>query len=314
MNTSTTKTFASHSKLMISGEYLVLKGALSLAVPLNFGQKLTICETKGVAAIKWKSFKNDCLWFYAELSLPDFQITDTNLPEHSETLRKILVAAKELNPLFLAQKSEYRAISEMDFNPDWGIGSSSSLISNIAYWADCDPFQLNLRIFNGSGYDIACARSLSPIIYELKESMPVYREAAFHPSFHQQLFFVYLNQKQSSKESIKILDHLTIKAADLQAISDLTIGMEKADELKAFQSLMTQHEKIISKIIQIQPVKKRIFSDFDGSIKSLGAWGGDFILAASSAPEDYVRNYFKSKNLETIFKYKDIVYDFKSMP
>ena len=308
MNTSDIKSFESRSKLMISGEYVVLKGALSLSVPLHFGQKLTIQETKGAFSVKWKSMINNCLWFYATLQIPDFRITDTNIPDISETLRKILIAAKELKPTFLAKKSEYRAISEMDFNPDWGIGSSSSLISNIAYWADYDPFQLNYNIFNGSGYDIACARSLTPIIYDWKENKPNFREASFHPSFHQQLYFVYLNQKQSSKESVNSLDHTSIKAEDLDAISKLTLDFEKATDLKTFQSLIDRHEQIIAKIIQVQPVKKRLFGDFDGAIKSLGAWGGDLILVASAAPEEYVRNYFKNKNLETIFNYQDIVY------
>lgn len=307
MNLPETKSFVSHSKLMISGEYLVLKGALSLAVPLRFEQKLKVHETKGTFSIKWESLIDNCLWFYATILLPDFSITDTNIPGISETLRRILLAAKGLNPLFLVKNSEYQVISEMDFDPDWGIGSSSSLISNIAYWAACDPFQLNYQIFNGSGYDIACARTSSPIIYQLADNQPNFREANFNPSFHHQLYFVYLNRKQSSKESIHKMDYSVIKAEDLRAISDLTLEIEKVSELPAFRSLIDQHEEIIAKIIRQQTVKKHLFNDFNGSLKSLGAWGGDFILAASPAPEEYVRDYFKYKNFETIFKYNDVV-------
>jgi mevalonate kinase len=310
MSIPETKSFVSHSKLMLSGEYAVLNGALSLAVPLRFKQKLTVHEIKGIPSVNWESMINNCLWFYATLLLPDFQIPDTNIPVLSETLRKILVAAKALNPSFLDTKNEYQAISEMDFDPDWGIGSSSSLISNIAYWAGCDPFQLNFQVFNGSGYDIACSRAMSPIIYELRDNKPNFREANFHPSFHHQLWFVYLNRKQSSKESISTLDHSVIKAEDLRAITDLTLDLEKATDLFTFQSLIDQHETIIAKIILLEPVKKRLFHDFDGSVKSLGAWGGDFILAASSEPEEYVRDYFKNKNLETIFRYNEIVLNF----
>jgi len=307
MNIPETKSFVSHSKLMISGEYLVLKGALSLAVPLRFEQKLKIHETKGTSSVIWESMINNCLWFYATILLPDFSITDTNIPGISETLRRILIAAKGLNPLFLVRNNEYQVISEMDFDPDWGIGSSSSLISNIAYWADCDPFQLNYQIFNGSGYDIACSRASSPIVYELKDNQPNFREANFHPSFHHQLYFVYLNRKQSSKDSIHKMDYSVIKAEDLQAISDLTLGLEKTTDLFTFRSLIDHHEEIIAKIIRLPTVKKHLFNDFNGSVKSLGAWCGDFILAASSAPEEYVRDYFKNKNLEVIFRYNEVV-------
>jgi len=44
MSSQGNKSYESRAKLMISGEYLVLKGALSLAIPLRFGQKLLITE------------------------------------------------------------------------------------------------------------------------------------------------------------------------------------------------------------------------------------------------------------------------------
>lgn len=301
------ETFESRAKLMISGEYLVLQGALTLAVPLRFGQKLIVTKNEGIPSVKWKSMINNDLWFSATILLPDFQITNTNHPDLAETLRQILIAARALNSKFLEPKYEYQVTSVMDFDPQWGIGSSSSLISNIAYWADCDPFKLNYQIFNGSGYDIACARSSSPIIYKLNADLPNYREANFHPSFQKQLYFIYLNQKQSSKESIRKLNLSSINTEDISAISDLTLGIENATNLETFQSQIDQHEALIGKIIRQNPVKTKFFDDFAGSIKSLGAWGGDFILAASSETEDYIFKYFNNKNLNTIFKYDGIV-------
>lgn len=305
------KLFESRAKLMISGEYLVLKGARSLAVPLRFGQKLTVTENEGTSSIIWESMINNDLWFTTTLLLPDFQIVNTNRPDLSETLRRILVAAKALNPHFLGTKCEYHVTSVMDFDPQWGIGSSSSLISNIAYWADCDPFKLNHQIFNGSGYDIACARSMDPIVYELKDDQPQYRKANFHPSFHKQLYFVYLNQKQNSKESIRRLNLSNIAAKHIKDISNLTVGIEQATNLATFQSKINEHEAIIAGITHQKPVKTVLFNDFSGSVKSLGAWGGDFVLASSSESDDDIFKYFKNKNLNTIFRYDEIVFSEK---
>ena len=302
------ESFESRAKLMISGEYLVLQGALSLAIPLRFGQKMIVTKNEGMSSVKWKSMINNDLWFSATLLLPDFRIVNTNRPALSQTLRQILIAARALNPNFLEPQYEYQVTSVMDFDPQWGIGSSSSLISNIAYWAECDPFQLNYQIFNGSGYDIACARSSSPIIYKLNADLPHYREANFHPSFQKQLYFIYLNQKQNSKESIQKLDLSTMNTEDIKAISDLTLGIENSSNLETFQSQIGQHEALIGKIIRQKPVKIQFFNDFAGSIKSLGAWGGDFILAASSESDDYIFRYFNNKNLNTIFRYSEIVY------
>ncbi len=45
-----------------------------------------------------------------------------------------------------------------------------------------------------------------------------------------------------------------------------------------FEELLILHEKLISKAIGISPIQERLFSDYKGVIKSLGAWGGDFVL------------------------------------
>ena len=307
MNSSEMKTFESNTKVMLSGEYLVLKGALSLALPLKFKQILTVHESFGTPSVKWKSMINADLWFYTTLLLPDFKVSETNNSNLTETLSKILKAARILNPEFLVKHMEYLVNSSMDFNPEWGIGSSSSLISNIAYWANCDPFELNNLIFNGSGYDIACARSYLPIIYDFSENKPHYRNSDFNPPFHKQLYFIYLNYKQNTLESVKKMDLFNISSKDISAISEVTLALEEARNLEIFQMLMDQHEDAISDIIQIKPFKSLYFNDFNGSIKSLGAWGGDFILAASGSSEEYVRNYFIKKNLNIIFRYDEIV-------
>lgn len=300
--------FESRAKLMVSGEYLVLKGALSLALPLKQGQKLTVEAEEGKSIIRWKSLINNRIWFRTTIHLPDFRVTDTNEPRLSETLCRILKAAINLNSEFLKMPAEYVVTSEMDFDPEWGIGSSSSLISNIAYWADIDPFALNRQIFNGSGYDIACARSNTPIVYGIKEDKPAFRKANFHPLFHRNLYFIYQNRKQSSRESIRDLDLTTLTSNEISTISEMALAMENTDNLDDFQWLIDQHEEIIGKIIHKTPVKATQFQDFRGSVKSLGAWGGDFILAASGASEEYVHNYFNNKYLTTIFNYNDIVF------
>ena len=303
MNLTPEKSFKSHTKLMVSGEYVVLKGALSLALPLKYSQQISISEHPGSHRIKWKSLIYNELWFSATFLLPNFEVSETNNVTIAETLSTILQAAKRLNPSFLQASSEYTVTSVMDFELSWGIGSSSCLISNIAFWANCDPFKLNFQIFNGSGYDIACSRSSFPIIYKIKDQNPSFESAKFNPPFFNSIYFVYLNRKQSSKESILKLDKSKITSGDITAISQITTDLIKANNLDSFQLLMEEHEQIIANIINSIPIKLLNFNDFRGSIKSLGAWGGDFIMVASSESEEYIRNYFNAKNLNTIFRY-----------
>ena len=58
----------------------------------------------------------------------------------------------------------------------------------------------------------------------------------------------------------------------------------------------------------LQTVKTQYFSDFEGSVKSLGAWGGDFALAASDMNESQISAYFSSKGFNTVISYRDMIY------
>ena len=73
-----------------------------------------------------------------------------------------------------------------------------------------------------------------------------------------------------------------------------------------FGLLMQCHERIISRCIGQKPIQKR-FPDFEGVLKSLGAWGGDFILAATNWDGDQVKAYFKGKGLDVVFGYNELV-------
>ena len=70
---------------------------------------------------------------------------------------------------------------------------------------------------------------------------------------------------------------------------------------------MVAHEQIIGETLEVVPVKERFFSDFNGTIKSLGAWGGDFIMAATEEDLNSVKSYFLKKNLEVVYSYDDLI-------
>ena len=63
------KKYYSNGKLLITGEYVVLDGALSLAVPTKFGQSLSI-EAVDEPKISWNSFNSDgSIWFENTFSI-----------------------------------------------------------------------------------------------------------------------------------------------------------------------------------------------------------------------------------------------------
>jgi len=301
------KNFYSNGKLLLTGEYVVLKGAKALAIPTKYGQSLSV-ESKQDSQFHWKSLKHDnSVWFDAELTT---ELLAKSLNKTEETvanrLFQILIAAKQLNPKFLSGQNGFDVITKVDFPTNWGLGSSSTLINNIANWAEIDAFDLLQLTFGGSGYDIACAKTNSPITYQYYDLDRRIETVDFNPSFSENLYFVHLNKKRNSQEAIKSFNNLSSSnlKQTISDISSLTDKIIESQSLSVFQKLIESHESLMSKLIQEVPVKKALFNDFNGSIKSLGAWGGDFILVAS---KDNPTPYFKSKGFETIIAYQDMV-------
>jgi len=301
------ETFYSRGKLLLSGEYLVLKGAKALALPLKFGQTLEVEKRDEGNGIIWESYMYNTIWFTAQFN-NQLEILETNKPEIAERLQKILKFSSQMNPYFLNHGVSFKVKSMSNFNFGWGIGSSSTLISNIAYWANVDAYKLNEQVFGGSGFDIACSRNSAPFLYEWKDEKRTISPGEFDPPFKQELIFVYLGQKQNTQRSIKKFhESATYNEDDLQKISMISEQLLNVQHKREFMNLLLEHEIIISKVLGSQRIQEERFSDFDGVLKSLGSWGGDFILAVSEKSNEYIIEYFKQKELTTFFRYDEIV-------
>lgn len=301
------KTFRSNGKLLLTSEYVVLDGAKALALPTKFGQSLSVSSNdKGI--ISWQSYdENNVIWFEALLPL-NLNNLDATEPKDkvSTRLLEILSAAHKLNPEFLNGSNGFEISTHQDFNRKWGLGTSSTLINNIATWAKIDAYQLLDLTFGGSGYDIACAQHDYPITYQLlSDSSPKVNEVVFDPPFKDQLFFVYLNKKQNSRDGIKTYKALRQNSSNsFDRFNTITESFLNCDSLSDFEGLISEHESLISELIQQPTIKSQLFNDFKGSIKSLGAWGGDFILVTSIVDP---RDYFNGKGYNTIISYSDMI-------
>lgn len=300
------QTYYSHGKLLLTAEYVVLDGAKALAIPTVFGQSLHV-EKDAKNKLTWNSLDhNQNEWFNAEFSFQDetVLIENTTNAEISDRLLQIITAVKQLNPNFLNDEG-FNVSTVLEFPKNWGLGSSSTLINNIANWANVDAYKLLELTFGGSGYDIACAQEDSALTYQLNDENRVIETVNFNPSFKNNLYFVHLNKKQNSRDGIV---HYKANRNNLEAtiatINTITEQMIICETLDKFQSLIDEHEQIIASVTNQIPVKQSLFDDFSGSVKSLGAWGGDFVLVAS---KNNPIEYFKSKGFETILNYTDMV-------
>ena len=301
------QTFYSNGKLLLTGEYLVIDGADALAIPTQKGQKLTVKETEGGSQLIWKSwtYESQC-WLDVQFSLPDFSIEKSSDEYKSKWLKKLLISVRELNPSFLAKTNSIEVNTHLDFPRDWGLGSSSTLINNVAQWAQIDPFDLHFKVSNGSGYDIACAKKGSPIVYSTQHQIQTINPIKLEKSFLDQVFFVHLNKKQNSFEAVSSYNELKteIELQDcIESLNQITNQFIHSETIQEWEVAMDEHEHLISTILEQETIKEKLFPMYPNSIKSLGAWGGDFIMTTGALND---MNYFIHKGYNTIIQWKDM--------
>ncbi len=354
--------FSARGKLLLSAEYLVARGALALALPVRFGQTLTIepfvggvmeasggegdaqpqakSQTKSQAQVQaqpqaqaqgdessrtaetfsqliWNaSTEKEGLWLSARFSLQDFSISswksygldEPDNPIYAERLQKLLVLCRQANPDFLIKSGTILARTHANFPRQWGLGTSSTLLSLLGQWSGADPFDLQREVFGGSGYDVACAQAEGPILYKLVNGKPVWEPVAFAPPFAEHLMFVYLGQKQDSAQSLAAMEGRLANAGPwIHTIVHLTMQLRFAETLSDFAQHLRKHEEVISSLTGLPTVQSLHFADFDGVIKSLGAWGGDFVLICSAQPESAVRSYFAQRGFDTMLTWNEMV-------
>ena len=262
--------------------------------------------------LHWRSLdeKGEC-WFEAKFSLENFEILQTNNDDVAERLQKILQETRKLNPAFAQSpiiNHQSPITTHLHFPRQWGLGTSSTLIYMVAKWAGVDAFELQFRTLGGSGYDIACAGAEGPILYSLKDGKPQVEACNLYPPFHNCLYFIYLGQKQDSREGIRSYRERGKPTTEgVNKISDLTRQFLAAQTLAEFDNLIRQHEELVAATIGLPRAKSLFFNDFWGEVKSLGAWGGDFVLATSDRPEEETRSYFNEKGFGVFLPYNDLI-------
>ena len=339
------RSFRAHGKLLLTGEYLVLHGALALALPTRLGQTLEFEpageELQGAAGrLRWTALDAEGVrWFEGDFETARFDRIGAPADEVSERLTALLRAARRQNAGFLELQGPGAATggtvtTRLEFPRDWGLGSSSTLVSLIAQWAEVDPFPLQEAVFGGSGYDVACAQAEGPVLFkrvEVGEGVvealagappppprsyrPVSQPTDFAPPYAEHLHFVHLGRKQDSRDAIAAFEAQAASPARLQSwlttVLHLTMQIQHASEFEDAVKHLAKHEEVIGALLGRTPIQAERFGDFSprlgGVIKSLGAWGGDFALVASSASPDDLRDYFASHGLTTFVPWPDMI-------
>lgn len=306
--TEPSQSYRGSGKLLISGEYVILEGATGLAIPVRYGQNLDVWTgDDNEEILLWQSEDMyEMLWFEARIKKSDGSIISTNKPDIAASLAPLIKFIKDFNPQWWNKVNRLKF--KIDFPKQWGLGTSSTLIYTLSEATGLNPYEMLNATFGGSGYDIACAGANSPILYSRNQFGQAEIEGIpFEPVKADQFIFLYLGNKADTAASISYFKSLG-KVPDtlIDEISDISTSLTKARSHEYMIELLQRHEYLIGTYLKMEPVQQRLFPDFKGVVKSLGAWGGDFVCALSEDPmDDYA--YFYNKGYFNVFPFKKMI-------
>ncbi|MDN6279364.1 MAG: mevalonate kinase [Psychroflexus sp.] len=299
--------FYSHGKLLLTGEYVVLDQGKALALPTKFGQSLQVSvATQNYS--HWESyFYNGDLWHSFDFSMKDICTANFKAKNAFEArLQELFTFIYAAKPELFQYAYNFKTV--LEFPQQWGLGSSSTLVNNLSQWAEINPYALLKNSFGGSGYDLAAAQCQTPFFYTRNALTPQVESASLPDFIKEHIFFIYLNQKQNSRDAIKHYksrNHQLLEEK-IKEVSQISEQIPKVENLEDFEDILRKHESILAGLLGQKKVQEKRFSDYtNGLVKSLGAWGGDFVLV--TAREANQLSYFKEKGYETILPYKTMI-------
>ena len=303
------QSFYGHGKLLITGEYFVLDGAKALAVPTQLGQamRVTTLHAEG-NLLYWVALNNQNKpWLNFVFDTTDFSCINARQDEAAR-LTKILQEARKLNLSFLSSSKDIAVETRLEFPNEWGLGTSSTLMHCVAEWAKVDGYTLLKNTIGGSGYDVACAAADSAIVYQINDNGPESIPVNWNPFFRNNIYFAYLGKKQLSSEGIQYYrTKLRDKTYATSELNRITEAMLNCSDLKEFENLVNEHETLIATQLKMTKVKDTLFADYWGTVKSLGAWGGDFVMLTNQNSVDDLKAYLNEKSISIVFSWNELL-------
>jgi len=295
-----TFTYSASGKLLLFGEYLVLRGSRCLAMPLSLGQTLTL-DSIPERGLIWRCFEQKELWFeiiFSE-SLDILQTSDMTMATRIQNLLWLVI---RYNPdIFL---TNWYFKFDVNFDRQFGLGTSSTLISLLSQWSGVDPYLLSMRSFGGSAYDVAAATAPHPFLYSLGKRL--IKTVSIPEQITDNLLFVYLGNKQNTATAVTTFNDIPTDYFQLEKMDNIAQFAAECQTIEEWEKMMLESEQMLSEILSQEPVQQKHFKDYPYQIKSLGAWGGDFIMASCRSIED-AKAYFSKKRYKTVFTYNELI-------
>ena len=241
-------------------------------MPTSFGQHLSVESHQGPEHVLWEALDHENRqWFTAGFD-HEGRVLHCSSADMAEKLQGFLAPVRNSN----AWNAPVRVQTKVDFPRLWGLGTSSTLCALLAQWAEIDALSYR-KLHGGSGYDLACAQASGAISYALVDGEPEVLPVQL-PEVLQSVVFVYRGAKQQTDSSLKLVGRKPFSAAQCEEITQLSEGFLQANSLNELESIIEQHELLIANHLGLERAIEGPFKGIRGQVKSLGGWGGDFVM------------------------------------
>jgi mevalonate kinase len=292
--------YRANGKLLLTSEYAITQGAKGLALPTRFGQKIQYKPKLNGDGISWSSARNDGkIWFWAEMS-QSLDILKTSNEIVAKRLIRNLRIVKNHSTL-LDRPASF--VTDLEFPAEWGLGTSSTFTSLLAQCAQINPLKTFKNEHGGSGYDLACAAANGPITYQLLEEKPEVINTSIPFDFLDQLGFVYTGRKQLTSESLSLVKNKPFSDKQIDRFNMLTDNFLRSSSILELEKVIEEHEALLAEHLQLPKVKQELFEELPGQVKSLGGWGGDFVLITRLRSSE---QWLKKKGFTVVFPFQQL--------
>lgn len=241
-------------------------------MPTSFGQQLSVKSHQGPEHVLWEALDHENRqWFTAGFD-HEGRVLHGSSAAMAEKLQGFLAPVRNSN----VWNAPVRVQTKVDFPRLWGLGTSSTLCALLAQWAEIDALTYR-KLHGGSGYDLACAQASGAISYALVDGEPEVLSVQL-PEVLQSVVFVYRGAKQQTDSSLQLVGRKPFSAAQCEEITQLSEGFLQANSFDELESIIEQHELLIANHLELERAIEGPFKGIRGQVKSLGGWGGDFVM------------------------------------
>jgi len=319
-NLSSTSPFFSFfvpGKILLSGEYALLEGSVGAAMVSKFGQYLTLTSSQissNLSKDYWLEFSSqreqEVLTAFINPSTWECVSEEKKWHEACSFFKKNKCSLHFYLQEYKNQNKDknkgLKGNFHCNFNLSWGLGSSSSWICLLSYLIDFNPYDLNSFLFKGSGYDIAVGLYQQDLLFSKPShislaSFPLLSKKKYQEQGH--AFFAFMGKKISSQQSLEMAYAQNKKRPlfsqkEINLISSFSRALSFSSRIEEWMKILQEQDLLLSFILGRSTLQHSFFSDFPGTIRPLGAWGGDLVLGLTTQTDKkFCQRYCEEKKI-----------------